>query len=184
MSDVTSMGKDYGRGADKTPEEALRGLYSQSSRADHDHLAEDLELTMEYIRNFIEEEGPFQGVIGASQGASIAATVLLEDLEASRRKNVRSAFKCGLFLVGFPVLKMDGTGFVLSDESDRRITVPTCHLIGKYDPFWGAAEALRKTCDPSSAVTIEHDKHHIIPQSPELMAQVADFVRVVSRKDI
>ena len=68
-------------------------------------------LMLDYVRNIIDEEGPFHGVIGASKGGSAAATVLLDQLELARRSaSVPGTMKCGIFFVSPPALREDGTG--------------------------------------------------------------------------
>ena len=90
---------------------------------------------LDYVRNIIED-GPFHGVIGASEGGSAGATVLLDQLELARSPGVPATMKCGIFFLSPPALREDGKGWVLSDESDDpRITVLTCHVFSAEDPL-------------------------------------------------
>ncbi|MCJ1232725.1 hypothetical protein MMC14_000678 [Varicellaria rhodocarpa] len=135
-------------------------------------------MTINYLRNFIEEEGPFQGVIGLSEGAGAAATVLIDHLEICRARGSPSIIQCGIFLVGFHALKIDSTGWLLSDETDQRITVPTCHILSYQDPLIAFAEALWNLCDHDTLRTrVLHDRGHVVPHESEIMVRVAKFVR-------
>lgn len=140
-------------------------------------------ICMDYIRNFIQEEGPFHGVIGTSQGATVAAMVLLDDLDVSRKENRASMFECGVFFVGFPPISLEhSSGYVLSDESDTRITIPTCHVIGGEDIWDFGAVALKNVCDPQSTTVVTHEKGHVVPHTVEAMVGVAKFIREISRR--
>lgn len=138
-------------------------------------------LMLEYVRNIIEEEGPFHGVIGGSEGGSAAATVLLDQLELARGAGVPATMKCGIFFVSPPALRGDGKGWVLSGgiSDDPRITVPTCHVLSDEDPLSWMSYCLSNTCQEEGKVHILHDKGHVIPHTKELMVEVANFVRQV-----
>ena len=141
-------------------------------------------LTLDYVRNVIQEEGPFHGVIGGSEGGCAAATVLLDQLDLASRAGVPAAMKCGIFFVSPPALRVDGKGWVLSeDESDdrRRITVPTCHVLSDEDPLSWMSYCLSNTCQEEGKVHVLHDKGHVIPHTEGLMVEVANFARRVSR---
>ena len=161
-----------------TPEEAMRRVSSTYSFKNRDAVA----LTLDYIRNVMEEEGPFQGVIGASEGASAAATVLMDELQNASKNGHRTATRCGVFFVAFPAYRADGKGWILSDETSQRINAPTCHVLSEKDPLVLPAKALWNTCDPSSRTLVLHEKGHTIPHEKEMMAQVAKFVRGVNQK--
>ena len=156
-----------------TPEEAMRRVSSTYRFKNRDAVA----LTLDYIGNVIKEEGPFQGVIGASEGASAAATVLMNELQTSSDNGHRTAMRCGIFFVAVPAYRADGTGWILSDETGQRITAPTCHVYSEKDPLVLASKALWNTCEPSSRTLVLHEKGHTIPHEKDLMAEVANFVR-------
>lgn len=152
------------------------------------------DICMAYIRNFIQEEGPFHGVIGTSQGATVAAMVLLDDLDKSSRwrkdedndsiSSSSSMFECGVFFVGFPPISLDKSGYVLSDESppNTKITIPTCHVVGEEDIWHFGALALINVCDPNSTTVVTHKKGHVVPHTVEAMVGVAKFIREISRR--
>ena len=160
-----------------TPEEAIRRVSSTYGFKDRDAV----DLTLDYIRNVIEEEGPFQGVIGASEGASAAATVLMNELYNSSENGHRTAMRCGIFFVAGPAYRADGKGWILSDETGQRITAPTCHVYSEKDPLVLLSKALINTCEPGSTTLISHEKGHTIPHEKELMMEVAEFVRRISK---
>jgi hypothetical protein len=158
-----------------SPEDAMRKVYTTFGHADDDSVI----LTVEYIRNILEEDGPFDGVIGTSQGACAAATALVDSLETSRKTARPNPMKCGIFFIGLPPLNPNGKGCLLGDEWDHKISTPTCHVFSESDPIVALAKALYNICEPSSRRLVLHDGGHIIPHESELMAEVAQFVRDV-----
>ena len=81
-----------------TQEDARRRVSSIYSFKNRDAVA----LTLDYIRNVMEEEGPFQEVIEASEGASATATVLINELQNAFKNGYRTAIRCGICFVAFP----------------------------------------------------------------------------------
>ena len=144
---------------------------------------ETVSMSHDYMQQVLDQEGPFHGVIGASEGASAAASVLMRDLDTCRKTNRKSSLKCGIFMVGFPAINDLGQWVLSDDGSDQRITVPTCHIIGDQDPVACAGIALMNTCDPDSRVLISHERGHCIPHEAEIMSRVGDFVRKLKAED-
>ena len=163
------------------PEDKMRRTWTTFALFNEDY--NPATLMLDYTRNIIEEEGPFHGVIGSSEGGSAAATVLFDQLELAREAGVPATMKCGIFFVSSPALRADGKGCLLSDdESDpRRITVPTCHVFSDQDPLAWMAYCLSNSCQDEGKVHILHDKGHSIPHTEGLMVDVANFARRVDR---
>ena len=143
-----------------------------------------VELMLEYVRNIVEEEGPFQGIIGASEGGSAAATVLFDQLTLARKLGQPCTIQCGIFFVSTPPLKESGDGCFLKDETEQRITVPTCHIYSEEDILCWMAKALSNLCQEEGKTIILHERGHTIPHTEELMVDVAKFVRRVKRGNI
>ncbi|MCJ1354924.1 MAG: hypothetical protein MMC33_004914 [Icmadophila ericetorum] len=180
VRDIETSAKKIGLGAStaNSPEDAMRIGEAQMVL----EIQDTVEIFLDYVSNIMEEEGPFDGVIGASEGAGAAATVLLYDQEVCREKGTESKLKCGIFFVGFPPFNRDAT-FHLADRSKVRIEAPTCHIIGQKDPLAKISEALWNVCDERTRVLVDHEQGHIIPHEPQIMARIADFVRKVGRDE-
>ena len=157
-------------------EDRMRTIWQKYGPTDHHNATS---VTLEYIQNIIEDEGPFHGVIGASEGGCAAATVLLDHQQRSRDANTDSPMMCGIFFVSPPALQPDGMGYVLSDKTDERISVPTCHIFSDSDPLSWMARCLVNLCQEDGREVILHDQGHTIPHTKELMVGVANFVRRV-----
>lgn len=66
----------------------------------------------------MDEEGPFKGIIGYSEGTTIAATRLLTEQQRFEQKGRLSMFKRAAFSAGWPPMTPDAEQVVLSDTSD------------------------------------------------------------------
>ena len=130
----------------------------------------------DFMCKTIEEEGPFDGLVGFSQGASLAATALLRD--APQLKQI----KCAVFICAAAAINSDGTGFVLADESPQRIEIPTVHITGALDPYRMGSMALYNICDGDKATHFEHGKGHLLPWDKATTKVVSNMVREVMNK--
>jgi predicted esterase len=87
---------------------------------------------IERIRDFpqlvMEKEGPFDGIVGYSEGATIAGTLLLHEQMRDRDEGRIPVLKCALFFGGWPPMRPTLDGIVLADESDLTIDIPTVHI--------------------------------------------------------
>lgn len=83
---------------------------------------------IKYILNIYKKHGPFDAVIGYSEGATIAATMLLYQQRQQRRWGTKPLFKYGIFFAGWPPLDPKTHDIVLADESDERIETRTLHI--------------------------------------------------------
>jgi hypothetical protein len=84
--------------------------------------------TLEHLYELMDTEGPFEGIVGYSEGATIAGTLLLHEKMREREEGRVPMLKCALFFGGWPPMTPTLDGLVLSDESDLMIEVPTTHI--------------------------------------------------------
>ena len=108
----------------ETPEQTMRELMREGVADSR----KSTDTAMNYLFKVMEEQGPFDGVIGYSEGATVAATLLLKEQLRSEEQGVEPMFKCGIFFMGWPPLDPKTYFLVLSDQSERIIDVPTCHI--------------------------------------------------------
>jgi hypothetical protein len=90
---------------------------------------------MEYLYGIMERDGPFEGIIGYSEGATVAATLLLHEQRRFEVEGKEPMFKMGVFFAGWPPMNPDLDAIVLADESDLTITIPTCHISKFFNSF-------------------------------------------------
>ncbi|EGX51805.1 hypothetical protein AOL_s00043g824 [Orbilia oligospora ATCC 24927] len=141
------------------------------------------------LRRYIQVEGPFDGIIAFSQGATLASTLLLAEhgkLGSDQEENHSSAFKCAIFLAAgyawsFDALRNNKWARV-DENSGLRIRIPTAHVWAHNDhlgPDVGTTVAA--LCVPDTRYTYTHDERHTVPgrRSPEKLNATLKIVRRV-----
>jgi predicted esterase len=111
----------------------------------------------------------FVGVLGFSQGARVAAGLLLQ--QQLRKSEVGEGLCFGVFMNGTrPPLTYD-----LSEvEQVERIALPTLTVLGKEDPWNEDGRRLfSEHCDGKQAVLLEFDVGHRLPLLEEDTAKIA-----------
>jgi hypothetical protein len=128
----------------------------------------------------IERDGPFDGVLGFSQGASLAASVTLDKhmQMLDGRLDLTLPFRFAVFFcTGLPYGMQAGRRgedkreawssqdavLRLGPETVRaRIPVPVTHVIGKRDVYAGEGRLLMELCEASQCIKVEHPDGHLV----------------------
>ncbi|CAI4211234.1 unnamed protein product [Parascedosporium putredinis] len=132
---------------------------------------------IQYLYEIMEKSGPFDGVIGYSEGATLAATLLLFEQVRKKEFGIPAMLKCGVFFMGWPPLHPKWLNLVLADETDMMIEVPTTHIIGSLDPYLDGSMALYNVCDQDSAYIFDTAKGHTLPREKTLVKELGDTLR-------
>lgn len=157
------------------------------------------------VLKFANANGPFDGIMGFSQGAALTAAVLarMHKIDASN-----SFFKFGILMCGgrptevgsnarwpskrfyrpprnSPSLStsrlIEKTQLVTSHPPPK-IRIPTAHFAGIRDPLYEETLALYSTADQESALLWEFDDGHTIPRNSMATAQMAAIIRKTARR--
>ena len=153
-----------------TPEEYMRKLRQHGL----------LDLSPTRACDFVEkyaaqwEEGFFDGILGFSEGASVAASLLFR--QAAQK--VKSQFKFAIFLCGLTPQSED-SGAILADRFSARISIPTAHILGSRDPLYQASLTLFNLCDGQSSRMYDHGKGHTIPWDSRATQAIAYEIQQV-----
>jgi hypothetical protein len=159
---------------DGTPEETMRDFLGDDSAP----LRQDVRRMLDDLYHTIEEHGPFHGVIGYSEGATVASTLLVDDLRRRQTQGLGSSFQCAIFFAGWPPLATDGENtLLLSDEVGEIITIPTFHVVGASDPYLPGCMALYNVCDSDIAEMFDHGKGHMIPRDAVTVKELTNLLR-------
>ena len=157
----------------ESPEQSIRS----GERPMDDDTLQSIKTAMTQLRKTMAQSGPFQGVIGYSEGAAMASTLLVEELQKAETTGVPSTLRCGIFMAGAPPFRPDVGGWYLRDEVGEVINVPTCHVIGVSDPYIHCAMALHDICDEEKAIIFDHGWGHTIPRNADLVQELAITIR-------
>jgi predicted esterase len=141
---------------------------------------------------YIATYGPFDAVLGFSQGAGLAAMLLMRQHYQSPTSP--PSFKCAVFFS--PVSIYDPVAYVERGElivlsgmvnGIYPITIPTFVSYGKQDMRKDECEGLMKVCDPQALEVLVHGKGHEIPgtgHKAELVKAVKFVRRVVCKVEL
>lgn len=108
----------------ETPEDTMRELMKEGLASSH----RSTNNALVYLLKIMEERGPFDGIIGYSEGATVAATLLLYEKHRAEQQGIPAMFKYAIFFAGWPPVHPVTHHMILSDESDDMIEIPTCHI--------------------------------------------------------
>ena len=172
-SDVLERIRDFPEAA--TAEDTLRELLSEDEET-HEYLKLNIESAFDDLFRTLDELGPFDGVVGYSEGATVAATLILEEKRRFEEEGRPRQLKCGVFFAGWPPLKAGG-GIILADVDGEVIDVPTCHIIGARDPYLHGAMALYNVSNADQARLFDHGKGHTLPRDRKTIQELAEVVK-------
>jgi hypothetical protein len=121
-NDVLSRIRDFPRG--ETAEDTMRELMTVGVATSH----KSTNRAIKHLTEVIARRGPFDGIIGYSEGATVASTFLLHEQRRARLSGQEPSLKYGMFFAGWPPVDPVTHGLVLSDETEERIESRTLHI--------------------------------------------------------
>lgn len=129
--------------------------------------ATGFEETITLIESIVETYGPFDGILGFSQGACLVA--LLCDLQ--HRRLIKTKFNFAIIISGFKSKCLPHLKY-FSDI----IPIPTLHVIGDDDRIipTNMSELLAEAFEES--IIVRHPGGHLIPTTPEHMEEYHNFI--------
>lgn len=125
MRELMRGGADYSHISPQSDSDSSEdgSFYSNSP-----HSNESAQDALNHIYQIMEKDGPFDGIIGYSEGATVAATLLLHEQRRFETLGIPTMFKCALFFAGWPPMTPELDQIALADETDLTISIPTCHI--------------------------------------------------------
>jgi hypothetical protein len=173
-----------------SPEDVMRALGKDWEGHWNNHYQ-----VMEYLYDTLEKHPDIEGIIGYSEGATMAASLIMDEDRKAQETGRPRRIKCAVFLTGWPPLSPE-EDVVLADESDYILDVPTLHVVGANgdfeiylphsnriliiditDPYRYGALALFNVCDPETAAMFDTGRGHTIPRSGQVITELGNAVR-------
>ncbi|XP_003748281.1 esterase OVCA2-like [Galendromus occidentalis] len=131
-----------------------------------------LESALELVSNTVEKEGPFDGILGFSQGASFVALVLqLGNKIWGDFDQIR--FRFAILFSGFESRNS-------KHAFGGKIDLPALHVIGKTDKVIPLEQASAFNELFSDVQISEHEGGHFIPSSGNSKRDVIEFMKKFS----
>ncbi|KAL4898763.1 serine hydrolase FSH [Aspergillus ambiguus] len=121
---------------------------------------EQLTEAIKWATDVIAKKGSFDAVMGFSQGAALAASLIVNHA----RSHDQPLFKAAVFICGArPYDPANGLDFVAASNEKYPITIPTTHIVGKEDHVLPQSMQLHAACDPAQVEFYDHGSRHLIP---------------------
>ena len=165
-------------------EQLLESSPDNESLAYYDPNVESVRAALKDLRDYIISNGPFDAVLGFSQGASLAASFIAQQsLDLTR--DARCDFKCAIFICGIKGVHTAGSGRILGVEEDGEIIqIPTVHIFGSGDSLVQESLDLSLICDHRTRVLFDHKGGHEVPRGAALVSEMAACISKALEKAI
>jgi hypothetical protein len=131
----------------------------------------------ELLYSVIEEEGPFDGVLGFSHGATLAFQFLLQHAKKNPLEPDFALFRCAVFMAGPPPFGEDGMRLRRSEGQGPLLRLPSVHIVGKQDFLYQETLNLHGFCEEKSAKLLTHEKGHLVPRDKESTGSMVKAIR-------
>lgn len=137
--------------------------------------AASIKKAVDDLAEYVASEGPFDGVLGFSQGATLAATLLA-------RKMSPSPFAFAVFICAGPPLSphhLDIGMVQYHDPADggEILMLPATIIVGARDTGRDGSIKLAECCQKGTRSLFEHERGHEIPQQKEVTQQMAAAIQ-------
>ncbi|GAB9468910.1 Serine hydrolase [Globisporangium polare] len=141
-----------------------------------------LDETLEYMDEQLRKHGPFDVVVGFSQGS-----VLLTVLSMLYLKNQNKRWwKLAICVCGIRVGAIECRPLFETDEGEPvLVPIPSVHVIGKLDPLYKESHRLVGMYEPfpegspTPRIVLEHEEGHKFPSLKHHKAFYDELVRVI-----
>jgi predicted esterase len=136
----------------------------------YEHQTEGLEESYTYLENTIAENGNFDGILGFSQGAAMAALLCRRQQKTCGSPK----FRFGVFCSGYPA--------PVGDLDSEPIRLPSLHCFGGggegHDRQIASRASTELACmfEEDRRTIVEHDMGHIIPTRPPYIDRIKEFL--------
>ena len=140
------------------------------------------------LETYIVEDGPFDGVMAFSQGAGLAASLLIHQMQKDAHKaHLYPVFSCAVFFSGGAPKdpraerSAESTRLMWWVDDGEVIEIPTVHVWGRNDTLYPTfGPVLSKLCKASEREELVHDGGHDIP-GPKDPVTVEKIARLIKR---
>jgi len=136
---------------------------------DNDNIKESCDDALDLLDAYLEAEGPFDGVLAFSQGASIVATYIARRLRQNPElERTNPAFKCAIFFSASSVFSIEDLRRgelreMTGDVDGEIIHIPTAHIWGSKDKRNNEAVDVSTLCAANVREIYVHDGGHEVP---------------------
>ena len=170
---------------------------------DADAVIEEINYSIDTAKNGDEGTGPWVALMGFSQGAKLAASLLFEQqLQEEKLGKAKTEYKFAVLMAGrSPLMVMSelsegapsmlscgqiSEGFEHKGEHDMILRLPTIHVHGLKDNGLHLHQRLmNRYCDPRTTTLVEWEGEHRVPlKKADVNAVVQAIVKVADEQGV
>lgn len=138
------------------------------------------ESTFRYLRSYIIENGPFDGVIGFSQGAGFGGFLVnnfneLLNLTKEQQPDLK-------FFISFSGFRLEPKEYQHHYDNNKNF-IPSLHIKGELDAVVSEERVNRlyETWPEDKRSILVHPGSHFVPNSKPFVSQVCNWIQAVTR---
>ncbi|EGP86305.1 unnamed protein product [Zymoseptoria tritici ST99CH_1A5] len=161
---------------DSEPGPGLKGIYPPPHFCFFDkYNPEELEEAVEYVREVVEADGPYDAIMGFSQGASVAAAFIAQS---------PTSIKFGIFICAalIPPITALSEELVKTIGTFGHIDLPTLHCVGQHDTCYPQSVELSKSCESSLGQVLVLPGGHDVPRDDVTSRNIAHAIEKCARR--
>ncbi|GMM38761.1 putative serine hydrolase [Saccharomycopsis crataegensis] len=131
----------------------------------------NIDPAIETVKSYIKEHGPFDGILGFSQGAAFAQLITNNMESLGNTKPVKFA----VYFSGYVTKNLPVNEKYLANK----IEIPTLHVMGEQDTVVGndrSMEFVEKYTKPGTATVFKHPGGHYVPNQKPVVKQWTEWV--------
>lgn len=136
--------------------------------------------TLDYLHNYVIENGPFDGIIGFSQGAGLAGYLATDfngllDLTLEQQPPLK-------FFISFSGFRLEPASFQ-HNYNVKSIQMPSLHVQGELDTVVSEQRVMKlyETCPEETRTLLKHPGGHFVPNSKQFVSQVCNWIVSMTR---
>ena len=136
--------------------------------------------TLEFLKDYVLKNGPFEGLIGFSQGAGFGGYLCtnfneLLDFTKEQQPDLK-------FFISFSGFRLYPEWFQEQYEK-YPITLPSLHVQGELDTVVEESRVMRlyNACESQSRTMLKHPGGHFVPNSKGFVTKVINWLQAVDR---
>ena len=137
------------------------------------------------LYDVLEEQGPFDGFIGFSHGATLAFAFLMQHAKKNPLDPPFALLRCAVFISSSAPPSQDGARIRYDEKTGTLLSLPSLHVTGKADPMFQDSLNLYRLCEKHTAKLVCHSGGHCIPRDRSTTIALAKAIEdLVSRSTI
>ncbi|KAI0440609.1 putative DUF341 family oxidoreductase [Xylaria telfairii] len=125
------------------------------------------------------DEGPFDGLMGFSHGATLAFGFLVNHAKTRPHQPLRAlGLRCAVFMSSIPPFRQLDSGELLFDACmGGHIDIPSITIAGRKDFVYEHTVRMASLCMPGPAQLLIHDMGHEVPRDSRNVHEIAAAIR-------